>query len=208
MQGKIMTAVFLIFATFVFVPALSQANPTVVGYDGSGNQLIYDPVRNITWYDYTYKGTDGVSGATWDQAKSWVAGLKVGGVSGWRLPTTEQLSGLDSAYTNVGEMGQLRIDLGIINGHMANTEGEPFKNLVTGALYWTGTPNTNSGSIPQAWLYTMYYGEQASGRVDGKEYVLAIYDGKVTAPVPIPGAILLFAPGLAGIAAIRRRFKK
>jgi len=28
------------------------------------------------------------------------------------------------------------------------------------------------------------------------------------APVPIPGALLLFGPGLAGIAAIRRRFKK
>ncbi len=26
--------------------------------------------------------------------------------------------------------------------------------------------------------------------------------------VPIPGALLLFAPGLAGLAAIRRRFKK
>ena len=29
-----------------------------------------------------------------------------------------------------------------------------------------------------------------------------------TAPVPIPGALLLFGPGLAGLAAVRRRFKK
>jgi hypothetical protein len=29
-----------------------------------------------------------------------------------------------------------------------------------------------------------------------------------TAPVPIPGAILLFAPGLAGLIAVRRRIKK
>jgi hypothetical protein len=28
------------------------------------------------------------------------------------------------------------------------------------------------------------------------------------APVPIPGALLLFGPGLAGLAAVRRRFKK
>jgi len=27
-------------------------------------------------------------------------------------------------------------------------------------------------------------------------------------PVPLPGALLLFAPGLVGLAAVRRRFKK
>jgi hypothetical protein len=32
--------------------------------------------------------------------------------------------------------------------------------------------------------------------------------GVTTGSVPLPGAILLFAPGLAGLAAIRRRFKK
>jgi hypothetical protein len=47
---------------------------------------------------------------------------------------------------------------------------------------------------------------------------IAVHDGDVLgdgvvlpdgpSPTPIPGAILLFAPGLVALAAIRRRFKK
>jgi hypothetical protein len=37
----------------------------------------------------------------------------------------------------------------------------------------------------------------------------AIENLQVTAnPVPLPGAFLLFAPGLAGLLAIRKRFRK
>jgi hypothetical protein len=50
---------------------------------------------------------------------------------------------------------------------------------------------------------TYYYGTDNlnPGRPDNPFF-------KGTATVPIPGAILLFAPGLLGLAAIRRRFRK
>ena len=38
--------------------------------------------------------------------------------------------------------------------------------------------------------------------------VNSISNSFVETPVPVPGALLLFAPGLVGLAAIRRRFKK
>jgi hypothetical protein len=37
---------------------------------------------------------------------------------------------------------------------------------------------------------------------------MAVHSGDVGTPVPIPGAILLFAPGLSELVVVRRRFKK
>ncbi|MCX5805887.1 MAG: VPLPA-CTERM sorting domain-containing protein [Proteobacteria bacterium] len=45
---------------------------------------------------------------------------------------------------------------------------------------------------------------QTYGTVSGVELTIA----ETAAPVPLPSALLLFAPGLAGLAVIRRRFKK
>jgi hypothetical protein len=45
---------------------------------------------------------------------------------------------------------------------------------------------------------------QQWGTVSGVELIIA----ETATPVPLPSALLLFAPGLAGLAAIRRRFTK
>jgi hypothetical protein len=60
---------------------------------------------------------------------------------------------------------------------------------------------STSGPYILTQLYTL---ETLSGH-DYDPYLVISYDVQ---PVPIPGAILLFAPGLAGLIAIRRRFKK
>jgi len=48
-----------------------------------GGLAYYDPNLNITWAaDANINGSD-----TWDNQVAWAAGLTIGGVSGWRLPS-------------------------------------------------------------------------------------------------------------------------
>ena len=91
---------------FVFVVAVALSfsimgtgNATLK--DNGGN-LIYDTDLNITWYAV---GTTPY--VDWAEANSWATGLTLGGVSGWRLPTTP---GTASGFTDQGEMGNLYYD--------------------------------------------------------------------------------------------------
>ena len=46
-----------------------------------GNGLIYDTVLDITWSQQATSAP-----MSWDDANDWAAGLRLGGVGGWRLP--------------------------------------------------------------------------------------------------------------------------
>ena len=91
---------------------------------------------------------------------------------------------------------------GTIVGYYDDASGDPhgfsLSNGVYTALNVPGASNTvaqginNTGTI-------VGYDLTASG-IQGFE--------AIPVPTPIPGAILLFAPGLAGLAAVRRRFGK
>lgn len=73
------------------------------------------------------------------------------------------------------------------------------------ACYWSGTEFALWPS--HAWYFNTSYGNQdenAKGDLSINFYALAVHSGKV-APVPLPGAILLFGAGLAGICAVKRR---
>jgi len=164
----------------------------VVGISGSafadlydrGEGLIYDSDLNITWYDYTYVDTVN-DGDAWGQAMAWAATLDIGGVTGWRLPTTP---GTATGYVNEGEMGHLYY-VGL--GNTANQEAfinlGPFQNL-TGDTYWYGTEyGTN-----EAWDIHMRTGNQSHyNKINWHYRALAVHDGDVRAPLPIPGD---FAP--------------
>ena len=54
-----------------------------------GGQAVYDTDLNITWL----ADANANHGMTWDQANAWAAGLNVGGVTGWRLPTALNADG-------------------------------------------------------------------------------------------------------------------
>ena len=68
---------------------------------GSGVFLAYyDTVLDITWW-----ADADVSGLmNWDTANAWTAGLTLGGVSGWRLPTVSPIDGstFDTTFSSDG----------------------------------------------------------------------------------------------------------
>ena len=120
-------------------------------------------------------------------------------------------------YTELGNKGYYDVngqgpqpDYGLVNkGYFINlTE---FSNDGFGRFYWSGT--TYLDAPIAACALTLFAGEQfVTFKIPvndyGYGYALAVYDGQLGAPVPIPGAILLFAPGFAGIAVLRKRLKK
>lgn len=78
---------------------------------------------------------------------------------------------------------------------------ETFTVPLTATTFGTTTANFDSvmSDVTGLWIR----GEYIDGpEAEGLDNVI------VSSPVPIPGALLLFGPGLAGLAAIRRRFKK
>ena len=86
-----------------------------------------------------------------------------------------------------------------------------------GLLFTTGTPGSSDykeinlwSNSPAANDYSYVQWTQATGYSDYTSPDLRGTSGITPAPsaAPIPGAILLFAPGLAGIALLRRRNKQ
>ena len=182
-------------AAFVLLIVCSSglAHADTIPLVDNGGGLIYDPNLTITWYDFSYHST------SWSDAKSWASGLALGGVSGWRLPTTP---GTTTGFTAEGEMGYLATyEIGSASG---SYNPAPFTNLLTTVGYWTGTEYAPTPG--DAWLYILI-GYQTPNVEGANWYALAVHSGDI-APVPIPGAILILGPGLAGLAAMRRRFRK
>lgn len=83
-----------------------------------GVGMIYDTVLAITWLqDTNYTQTSGYHSdgrMRWNDAASWANQLEYGGLTNWRLPTTE--SGYITApdYTTNSEMGHLYLFLALI----------------------------------------------------------------------------------------------
>lgn len=162
----------------------------------NGGGLIYDPELDITWYDAALVGRN------WSDANTWAASLTVGNTTAgtWRLPTTP---GVTDGLTKEGEMGHLYYDelSKPQNGPLGNTS--PFTNLGP-YPYWSGTEYITGG----AWVFDFSKGTQGQSTEQNNHYALAVHDGDVGAPVPIPGAVWLLGSGLIGLIGIRRRFRK
>lgn len=59
----------------------------------NGYGLIYDTELNITWYDAP------AVRMTWQEAQTWVTGLNIEGVEGWRLPHALPVNGSNYVWT-------------------------------------------------------------------------------------------------------------
>lgn len=110
-----------------------------------GGGLIYDTEQDLTWAQDA-----GLSGSlTWTQAQAWVASLTLGGVSGWRLPTTTQFDD-PTCSADVRAAGtyvlfyEHRVDC--LGGEMERLTAahDPWRNSlfinVNRTRYWTATP--------------------------------------------------------------------
>ena len=82
--------------SFLFCSVPAEASLFSRGTDSLGNQLIYDDVLDVTWYDYS----NGVS--TWTDTVNWVENLSVqfgaNTYNDWRLPTALPVNGSDYNY--------------------------------------------------------------------------------------------------------------
>jgi hypothetical protein len=188
--------VFAILASFTF----GSAHAALIN---NGNGFIYDNDLNITWYDYTYSPS--ASGDySWDQARVWVAGLTVGGVSGWRLPAASAPKpGNDSAIES--QLGNLYHALSQTSGGLTNSG--LFSNIEP-VVYWTDTIDPIWGGVPgKAFAFSFITGYQGTAFINLPYSALAVHEGNIGAPsqTPIPGAIFLFAPGLVGLAIVKKK---
>ena len=213
---KLFIFVFAFALSFSVMGTVTNAAPL----QDNGGGLIYDPNLNITWYDIP----NNTYGLLPDAANTWAGSLNLGGVSGWRLPSTP---GTIDGYTSEGEMGQLRLELG-------NTPGQPMTSGVPGfsfliddinnyipTKYWTThkTVPTVSKYGPgpwDTWIFNFSDGGYGAGPNYDFYYALAVHDGDIGPNGPItpgdpvttpdPTTILLLGFGLTGVAGIRRKF--
>jgi hypothetical protein len=190
--------------------AVSTATSAALVDNGGG--LIYDTVLDITWAQ-----PDALR--NWYEARTWAAGLTLGGVSGWRLP-----------YISVAA-GESPISSGVVDCHTAseiacrdNELGYMFYHNLGGTF---GQPILSSGDpdlalFPTLQPYDYWSGSGVFGAIawglafaNGTLFSLppelvidswAVHEGNVGIPVvPVPAAAWLFASGLLALVGMARK---
>jgi len=197
--------------TSAVIPLVLSTNVNAALIERLGGLAYYDDVANLTWLaDADAAGTS----MNWADANSWVAGLTVEGVTGWRLPGTlqpdascdSQSAGVSFGYNCTGsEMGNLFYNLlgnTAAAGFTSHSSG-PFSNIQNDS-YWSFTEDALNTS--RAWNFSMSGGGQSWTSKVNSLKVWAVHDGDISA-VPVPAAIWLFGSGLIGLAGIARRKK-
>lgn len=228
-----------IIATAIPLTLLFSVSANAALESRLGGLAFYDSSTNLTWltdaaygYGSYYDTTDGsLDGRmTWPAAKNWADTLNVNGVTGWRLPDANPVSGgtynLNLAYdgsTDVGfnitsgnsELGYLYYrTLG--NQGYYDTNGVPsgcdmytclqnqgsFSNIKNYPTFWTESTPDNTHAI----VFTMSIGSQTVAPNDFNNWASAwaVHSGDV-AVVPIPPAVYLFASGFVALAGMARR---
>jgi len=213
---------------FKFILATIYTCLTVVSFNASavvlqerlGGLAYYDADADLTWLADATSGATRENGGTirtWASAKTWVAGLDVAGVTGWRLPTTmqpdpscsPQESTGNYAYNCTGsELGNLFYTVlgGVATESITVTHNANYNlfSNVQSYRYWSSTEYALDPA--DAWYFYTNLGRQNYGTKGGLNNIWAVKSGDV-AVVPVPAAIWLFGSGLIGVVGAARRRK-
>jgi len=183
------------------------ANAALVSHLGG---TLYDTDLKITWLS----NGGGVGYSSWSEASAWAASLSVGGLRGWRLPTTlqpdatcrSQIGGSKGYDCTGSEMGHLfynelggKASQAITTTH--NTNFSLFQNLQD-YYYWSRTEDASDSS--KVWEFNFSGGSQSVINKGSYVLALAVHDGDITA-APVPAAAWLLGSGLLGLIGVARR---
>ena len=192
----------IIFSIVIFWVITGTASATLIirGSDILGNQLIYDDVQDITWYDHSFTG---VNWSTFPGAFA----TQFGGLTldGWRLPkhlvtpVTCWAHSLTDCSVTTDELGYLWKD----------ELGNPFGDLPSYGLTYQKGPFTDLSLETQwYWLEGAWYinfNAKDHGHLSGAA-VLLVRDGDVAAAgVPEPWTPGLLMSGMMLMGWARRR---
>jgi hypothetical protein len=211
---------------------------TLQGRDLDGNlatvEAYYDTTQNITWLaDANYAQTTGYDAdgqMTWNNATTWVTQLNIGGVTGWRLPTTVDVGndgeteanfyqGIDYGFniTTHSEMSHLfYVTLGDL-AYYDTSGGGPFPDrgltnsgpfaIDSSFAYWSATRFTQTPGRGW-WTFNFFSGFQSSDSGLFENQAWAVHSGDVGVPaVPVPAAVWLLLSGIASLAGLSKRPK-
>jgi len=187
--GTMFTCLFVLVTntTNAAVLPLEGRLPATPG--GTNYQAHYDPNLDITWAADSFMSGLG----TWDEHMAWAAGLTIGGVSGWRLPSAD----VNGDGTVVDCFG------GGVSGCADNEMGYLYwEEGITASIssyYWSGT--VYLGPPSGVWDFAFGDGSQTIRAPNNVEFAWAVRTGDV----PVPAAIWLFGSGLLGLIGIARR---
>jgi Protein of unknown function (DUF1566) len=221
---------------------------TLLNRDLNGDGVIdafYDTNLNITWMrnaNSNGNGTQSPSGLpngnlTWNAATSWASSLNLGGIGGWRLPTTNDTgaAGCNGVtftagdcgwnvdvstgntvnselahlfYVTLGNKGYLDTNGNLQVGSGFNNTGE-FQNFAS-FYYWSSTSVASDPT--KAWAFSTYsslnqLGNQDTANKNALYYAIAVHAGDVGG-VPVPLPATAALLTLGGLGLLRSTFRR
>lgn len=157
-----------------------------------GGLALYDTDLNITWSTNTFRGD-------WDSANAWAAGLTIGGISGWRLPTSDGCRGFNCTGSELGHLFYNELG-GVAGQPITMTHNANYNLLALNGEVWSGL--LYGGVVAEYFIFNT--GMQTSYYKYSGMAAVAVHSGDV-APVPVPAAAWLLGSGLLCLIGVARR---